>query len=395
MASRRLAAILVCLFPALTSGDDPLKPAERDFLFDYSRANFSSYQVAMRSHVSQQRVFKFPDNKEQELEQVLPFEMAPAEDCVGPSKGILLVHGILDTAFAMRDIARKLQAECFLVRAILLPGHGTRPGEMIDVTAEDWLTAVRFGIRTLEHDVDEVYIGGFSLGGLLSTIVMLENESIRAGILLAPALRTTYPMLSRQASWLKSVRTFLNKDEAPVPVRYQAMATNAVVQVNILISRYRELAEEGLRTPAYVIVSEADLTVDGLGVAEEFTEHFEHPDSRLEIYANTGQPPDKRSLVVSVFDYSARIRDMSHVAMPYREDNILFGLESPFRDCGDVMPFVRQRDVRACEESEENWRGELASAIPGAFKPFQRLTFNPKFDETMQRVAEFLAAVED
>ncbi len=395
MAVKRLLLLCLCLLPALASGDDPLKPAERDFLFDFSRANFHSYQVAMRSHVRQQRVFMFPDRREEELEQVLPFELTPPEHCDGPSKGILLIHGIMDTSFAVRDIGNTLNAECFLVRAILLPGHGTRPGEMIDVTADDWLTAVRFGVRTLQHDVDEVYIGGFSLGGLLATIAMLEDDSIVAGVLLAPALKTTYPMLSRQASWLKTVRTFLNKDEAPVPVRYQAMATNAVAQVNVLISRYDELAEGGVKTPAYVIVSEADLTVDGLGVAEEFTERFRHPDSRLEIYANTGKPPDERSLVVSVFDSGQRIRDMSHVAIPYRRDNVLFGRDSEFRDCGDVMPFVRRRDVRACEEADVNWRGELSTAIPGAFKPFQRLTYNPKFDETMQRVAEFLAAVGD
>ena len=78
MAASRLAAILLFLLPAVAAADDPLKPAERDFLFDYSRANFRAYQVAMRSHVSQQRVFKVPEYVDEELEQVLPFELAAA-----------------------------------------------------------------------------------------------------------------------------------------------------------------------------------------------------------------------------------------------------------------------------------------------------------------------------
>ncbi len=395
MAAKRLLLLLVWLSSAAFASDDPLEPAERDFLFDFSRANFHAYQVAMRSHVRQQRVFLNPDRRDEELEMVLPFELEPAASCDGPSRGILLVHGILDTSFAMRDIGRRLQAECFLVRAILLPGHGTRPGEMIDVTAEDWLTAVRFGVRSLKGDVDEVYIGGYSLGGLLSTIVMLEDDEILAGVLFAPALKTTYEFLSRQASWLSAIRTWLNTDEAPLPVRYQAMTTNAVAQVNILISQYRELAETGLQTPAYVVVSYDDLTVDGEGVAREFVERFKHPASRLAIYATTGQAPDDRSHVKSVFDSGARIRDMAHVALPFREDNDVFGRESSFRDCGAVLPIIRRKDVRACEAGDNNWRGELTAGIPDDFKPMQRLTYNPMFDETMDRIIEFLEPLGD
>ncbi|MEM1174875.1 MAG: alpha/beta fold hydrolase [Pseudomonadota bacterium] len=396
MAASRLLLLLLCLSPAVAAdNDDPFQPAERDFLFDFSRANFHAYQVAIRSHVRQQRVFLNPDRRDDELAMVLPFELRPPANCEGPTRGILLVHGILDTAFAMRDIGHRLQAECFLVRAILLPGHGTRPGEMIDVTADDWLEAVRFGIRSLKADVDDVYIGGFSLGGLLSTITMLEDDEIVAGVLFAPALKTTYEFLSRQASWLSAIRTWLNTDEAPLPVRYQAMTTNAVAQVNILISRYRELAEAGLKTPSYVVVSYDDLTVDGKGVAREFVERFHHPDSRLEVYAISGQPPDNRSRVESVFDAEARIRDMAHVAIPFREDNEIFGSESAFRDCGAVLPIIRRKDVRACEQASDNWRGELTAGIPDDFKPMQRLTYNPMFDASMDRIVEFLNAVGD
>ena len=171
------------------------------------------------------------------------------------------------------------------------------------------------------------------------------------------------------------------------------MTTNAVVQVNKLISVYRVLAEDGVGTPAYVVVSYDDLTVDGEGVAQEFTARFDNPDSRLEVYATSGQAPDDRSRVESVFDAQARIRDMSHVAIPFRIDNVVFGLESGFRDCGAVLPIIRRKDVRACEQGDDNWRGELTAGIPDDFKPMQRLTFNPMFDETMDRVVRFLNTV--
>ncbi|MEM9689897.1 MAG: hypothetical protein AAF917_10495, partial [Pseudomonadota bacterium] len=223
----------------------------------------------------------------------------------------------------------------------------------------------------------------------------LEDDSIKAGVLFAPALKTYYEFLVRQAGWLSAIRTWLNKDEAPLPLRYQAMSTNAVAQVSALIERYRLLAVNGVSIPSYVVVSYEDLTVDGEGVANEFVERFTHPDSRLEIYATSGQPPDARSRVDSIFDAETRVRDMAHVAIPFRDDNPVFGRDTSFRDCGAVLPIIRRSDVRACEQADKNWRGELTSGIPDDFKPIQRLTYNPMFDETMDRVVAFLNGIDD
>ena len=63
---------------------------------------------------------------------------------------------------------------CFLVLTMLLPGHGTRPGDLLDVTRGDWLGAARFGLATLKADA-----GGFSLGGLPALHAVLAAPARR------------------------------------------------------------------------------------------------------------------------------------------------------------------------------------------------------------------------
>jgi esterase/lipase len=50
----------------------------------------------------------------------------------------------------MLDVANGFAQRCFVVYAMLLPAHGVRPAEMLDVKANDWLAAARFGIESLK-----------------------------------------------------------------------------------------------------------------------------------------------------------------------------------------------------------------------------------------------------
>ena len=87
----------------------------------------------------------------------------------------------------MRDLADAFAARCFLVRTMLLPGHGTRPDDLLDVTRGDWLGAARFGLATLKADAGAVFAGGFSLGGLLALHTVLADPALRGAFLFSPA----------------------------------------------------------------------------------------------------------------------------------------------------------------------------------------------------------------
>ena len=96
-----------------------------------------------------------------ETKAVLPFEGNRAERCAGSghTAGALLVHGLTDSSFVMRDVAQVLQSypSCLLIRAIVLPGHGTVPGDLLETRYQDWLKTLEYGINSFKGTVQELY----------------------------------------------------------------------------------------------------------------------------------------------------------------------------------------------------------------------------------------------
>ncbi len=109
-------------------------------------APFIDYISHSRHLIQAARVDLDSTTKETIIQANSPFEYRPSsEQCKNPSgrfqykRGILLIHGLTASPYMMEDLARFFHARCFLVRAILLPGHGTRPGDLLDIHYQDWI----------------------------------------------------------------------------------------------------------------------------------------------------------------------------------------------------------------------------------------------------------------
>ena len=70
-------------------------------------------------------------------------------------RGMLLIHGLYDSPYIMRDLENYFRSRCFVTRSILLPGHGTRPGSLLKIKFEDWVDTVDFAIAALAREVDD------------------------------------------------------------------------------------------------------------------------------------------------------------------------------------------------------------------------------------------------
>jgi esterase/lipase len=66
------------------------------------------------------------------------FELAPTGK---PRGSALLVHGLTDSPYSMRALAETLVAQGYYVVALRMPGHGTLPSGLVDVSWEDWYAA--------------------------------------------------------------------------------------------------------------------------------------------------------------------------------------------------------------------------------------------------------------
>ncbi len=114
-----------------------------------------------------------------------------------PQGGAVLLHGASDSPYSMRALGQALQARGYYVVGLRLPGHGTAPSGMLDVTWEDWAAAVRLGARNVRDRIGPerpLYLVGYSTGAALAVeyaAARLEGEQIPdvAGlVLLSPAI---------------------------------------------------------------------------------------------------------------------------------------------------------------------------------------------------------------
>jgi alpha-beta hydrolase superfamily lysophospholipase len=168
--------------------------------------------------------------------------LSPTGDVVG---GALLVHGLTDGPYSMRAIGEELRARGYQVLAVRMPGHGTVPAGLTDVTWEDWLAAVRLGARHLATAVGRdrpLVLVGYSNGGALVLKYALDalegstDPQAERIILLSPMIGVApFAWLTRLISMLGPVPTFEKARWLDVypeynPFKYNSFAANAGLQ---------------------------------------------------------------------------------------------------------------------------------------------------------------------
>src|SRR3989338_5967835 len=92
--------------------------------------------------------------------EILPNQAACAASGAEDRLGFLLIHGLTDSPYLLRSVARSLTERypCALVRGLLLPGHGTVPGDSLAMQHEEWLAGTRFGGGGFRGQVGSLFL---------------------------------------------------------------------------------------------------------------------------------------------------------------------------------------------------------------------------------------------
>jgi alpha-beta hydrolase superfamily lysophospholipase len=100
-------------------------------------------------------------------------ELAPAS----PKGAVLLVHGLSDSPYSMHAMAEDFLAQGYYVVVLRLPGHGTIPSGLLDVTWNDWLAAVTLAAKhAAAHKGSGPFLaGGHSTGAALMTLYSVRS----------------------------------------------------------------------------------------------------------------------------------------------------------------------------------------------------------------------------
>jgi len=112
-------------------------------------------------------------------------------------------------------IAEYLNQEGFSVHAPLLPGHGTSPEDLNQQTWRNWVEAVIDVYRKCKVEHEVIFIGGESMGGVITCYLAAMLPEIKGIMLYAPAIKVDHLAYSKYIRFFKKVIPKKNIVETP------------------------------------------------------------------------------------------------------------------------------------------------------------------------------------
>jgi len=338
------------------------------------------------------------------IEANSPFEFKPK---MAENKkiryGALLLHGLLDCPFVMRDVGKHLQDHGLLVRSLLLPGHGTVPGALLNVKYEDWLQTMNYGLANLSQDVDKIFLVGFSTGAALALHHALKHtpNSVVGLILLAPAIKiyssldftTRWP---NYISWAWERAKWMSLQPEIDYTKYQSIAFNAAYQVYRLTAEIKKISEQNSLThPMMVVISQDDQTVSSQATINYFQQHTKE-NSELLIYSNRqNYVNDPRVVVRPASHPDWNISDISHVAIPIAPYNPRYGMNGDYIYASHVEEDKAENKkiiYSAYNPAQNDWFNFI-DRLRRDPTIYQRLTFNPDFTFLKLMMSQFIEKI--
>jgi alpha-beta hydrolase superfamily lysophospholipase len=225
-----------------------------------------------------------------------------------PVGAALLIHGLTDSPYSMKALAESLHARGIDVTMVRLPGHGTLPSMMTEMSYRDWTTATRIAAHAAAARAPAgtpFYIGGYSTGGtlaLLYTLDSLDDSSLRRPdrvLLISPAIELT------RVAALASVIDIASIVPVPVlekvrwqevgvefdPYKFNSFPVNASRQVNRAtrelqrtLARARESGRIAQMPPVTAWQSLVDSTVGAKGTVDVLFAALQGPQHRLVLF---------------------------------------------------------------------------------------------------------------
>lgn len=104
----------------------------------------------------------------------------------GPT-GVLLIHGFTGSPPEMRLIGEYLHQRGFTVSGPCLPGHASRLDDLNRCRWQDWADHVESALADLQSRCRPVFVGGLSMGALLTLYLSARHPDVAGAVVYSPA----------------------------------------------------------------------------------------------------------------------------------------------------------------------------------------------------------------
>lgn len=387
-----LVAVLFAITPEPAERHRPLAYTDR---FDFSTGSFAAYTDFALGRL---RVARGEAADAALLANLAPFRLEPGAECPRAAdgrfaNGIVLTHDLLESPYAMRDIGQYFQSRCFLVLGVLLPGHGTRPGDLPQTTWQDWAEVQSFATAALATEAENVVLAGHGVGGTLALLEATRNPAVRSLILFAPALG------AGTASWFDALVAPLGAllprlrwaailpDDASYG--YESRPWSASAETAALAQTTdAALANQALAIPVFTVASIEDSTVSTAAILA-FMADQTHPASHTLLYTSEPKPPAQPNITtVSTHYPEMQILSMAHPGLMIPASNRYYGWNGAYRNCAHYYQAERAAYQR-CKAGERRYYAEI-SAENREEGLVERLMFNPFYPDLEDSLDRFL-----
>jgi esterase/lipase len=367
------------------------RPSGVNSHFDSEKLSFSDYVRRTQAMLLQLHAGK--NDQEMIVAGNSPFELLPLGDFQkGRQKpykrGVLLTHGLIDSPYHMRHLAAFFQRNGFRVMAVLLPGHGTQPGDLLDVRWREWAKAVAYGADCLSAEVDELYLAGFSAGAALSVLQAAHDERVRGLFLFSPAFEITsrakWANLHKLYSWLLPKTAWVGRMQDRDLYKYESFCKNAAAQMYALT---QALPQRDVNIPVFAVASADDVTVNSAATLR-FMQRARNPHSKLVWYATEKTGQQNVEWVNSAVP-EKRILSSAHTAIVMPPEDEHYGETGGYANCLHYLPLDPGAYAACRARTQEVWHGEVhqQNLKHGLLR---RLMYNPHYAAMESSMLKFI-----
>lgn len=396
-----VALVLLALIVVLTRGkelDARHRPLDFAETFDFDTGTFADYAAYSARRLRAARA----DAPDAVIANLAPFRMEPAPEQNCPASttamyrnGIVLTHDLLDSPYGMHALGQYFQQRCFLVYGPLLPGHGTRPGDLLRTGWQEWVAAERFATRELSKEVDNLYLGGHGAGGTLAILEASTNASVDGLVLFAPALNTRMSwqaMAGSALDWLTPAGMHWAK---VVPVysayRYESWPYRLVRETNALVQAMEAaLPTRPLEVPVFTVATLEDAVVSTPAILAYMADRV-HPLSQTLIYGRQAVNEGPPGQFVNSYYPAEGLLSLTHSGLILPIQDREFGWSGTGKDCGHY--YRADRDAYGhCMAGERKVLGEVTPEHLAAGL-LERIGFNPFYYDMARTLDNFVAPI--
>lgn len=396
-----VALVLASALWLLASGkqlEEIHRPYSYTDSFDYQHsASFADFISWSQQRLRSGRVDQ-PDA--QAMNNLSPFRMEPAANCAASTSGkmlngVVLTHDLMDSPYTMRTLAQYLNQRCFLVLGLLLPEHGTRPGDLLATDWQAWAEAESFAARILGQEVENVFLGGHGSGATLALLESTSNAEVDGLLLFAPSLSADsapwYSWFAQAFATLIPATGWISELPDEAIYRYTSQPYKLASEADALTrATLKALPDRPFEIPVFTVASMEDNSSNTEAMLAFMAERT-HAMSRTLLYSKHEMQAPPGVTIFNTWYPEQTVLSLAHPGLVIPMYDPQFGWDGKYRDC---THYYRQ-NAELYQRCHDGGREVYGETTPENLQQgvLERIGFNPFYQDMFRSIDEFLSPV--